>query len=162
MKIKNILSVSDTRQFAEVDGKLKAISGSGERNSCALCGALHEIHAVVEFDNGSSAIVGVACAKKNSPVALKRHALFEKMKPLMDRRAELLNVYHEDCVGSEYVRGRELIYRPHGWSLEKDMEFKIQACSFEEYCATKWNHGREIADCKKKIEKIQQKINELS
>lgn len=85
MKITKILKVEDTRKIAEVGDKFVRIPGSGEKNACALCGKSHEIHATVELDSKETAIVGVGCAKKSSPVSFKLFELNEKADALYEQ-----------------------------------------------------------------------------
>lgn len=63
--IVKIISIEDTRQYEEQGDRFVPIPGSGIENLCNRCGKPHEIHAMVELDNGETAIVGTGCMKKS-------------------------------------------------------------------------------------------------
>jgi hypothetical protein len=60
--IVKIISVVDTREYEEQDDRWVPIPCSGEEHECSRCGRLHEVHATVELDDGSTTIVGTGCA----------------------------------------------------------------------------------------------------
>ena len=67
-----ILRVVDTREYEEIaDGKWAAIPGSGNARECDRCGRLHEVHAYVETDDGTTMIVGTGCMGLGPEVARK-------------------------------------------------------------------------------------------
>jgi len=66
-EIVDVVSVVDTRDWVEGDDdKFHPVPGSGTENTCARCGKPHEIHATVKMADGSQAVVGVSCARKES------------------------------------------------------------------------------------------------
>lgn len=66
MQIRRLVRVTDTRSYEEIGDRWLPIPGSGIESECARCGRLHEIHAEVELEDGSSAVVGVSCARGES------------------------------------------------------------------------------------------------
>jgi hypothetical protein len=71
MKIKRIVSVTDTRDYEEIGDRWVPIPGTGQANECARCGRLHEVHATVELADGSAAVVGTGCMKAESAEIVK-------------------------------------------------------------------------------------------
>ena len=63
LRIVELVSIKDTRQWVEDGERWVAIPGSGEIAQCARCGRDHEIHATVRLSGGALAVVGVSCAK---------------------------------------------------------------------------------------------------
>lgn len=66
LKIVEIVSVVDTRQYEEVDERWVPIAGSGTTSTCERCGRGHEVHAHVKLADGSIAIVGTGCMGADS------------------------------------------------------------------------------------------------
>lgn len=89
-RIKRIIDVKDTRQYEEgEDDRWYPIPGSGHANTCHRCGRQHEIHATVELDDGSSAVVGTVCmAKDDMALASKVQGLESAAKSLAKMKAE--------------------------------------------------------------------------
>jgi len=76
MRITRITEIRDTRDFDyEVDAHgeevLKPVPGTGDPHNCDRCGRAHEVHATVELDDGSLAVVGSACANAGDDVSPK-------------------------------------------------------------------------------------------
>jgi hypothetical protein len=74
MRIARIIEIRDTRDFDyEVDAHgeevLKPVPGTGDPHDCDRCGRAHEVHATVELDDGSLAMVGSACANAGDGVS---------------------------------------------------------------------------------------------
>lgn len=63
MKIVRIISVVDTREYEEVGDRWQPVPGSGTENECARCGRMHEVHAEVQLEDGTTAVVGTGCMK---------------------------------------------------------------------------------------------------
>lgn len=100
-KIVALVRVEDTREWVEgPDGRWHALAGSGQQRACDRCQRLHEVHATVELDDGSTAVVGTGCMRgEDSTLVQKlrsadraakkaRRALFEGRK-----RAKLAHDY---------------------------------------------------------------------
>lgn len=65
-KIKEIMSVVDTREYEEVDDRYVPIRGSGELSICDRCGKGHEVHATVLLESGKTSVVGTGCMRAES------------------------------------------------------------------------------------------------
>ncbi len=70
-RIVKLLKIIDTRQTEIVEGRYGVersvpIPGSGTENECYRCGALHEVHAYVELEDGSQVVVGTGCARQEA------------------------------------------------------------------------------------------------
>lgn len=95
-KIRRLLKIVDTREREERDGMYSSYSvpirGTGDIHVCARCGAEHEVHAYVELEDGSQAILGTGCARQAAMDAGdKDMARFvSSMDRRAKRRAELL------------------------------------------------------------------------
>lgn len=63
MKIKRIIEVRDTREWIEEGDRWIALSGTGDARECDRCGRDHEVHATVELEDGTEAVVGTGCMK---------------------------------------------------------------------------------------------------
>lgn len=64
LKIMRIVRVVDTRSYEEAENdRWVPIPGSGDENPCARCGRMHEVHAHVMLEDGTSAVVGTGCAR---------------------------------------------------------------------------------------------------
>ncbi len=86
-RIVRILKVVDTREFEEgPDDKVRPIPGSGRLNVCDRCGREHEVHAWVLLEDGTNAIVGTGCGRKESADLA---AKFTKADALAKRLARL-------------------------------------------------------------------------
>ena len=66
MLIDRLIRVTDTREYQEIGDRWVPIPGSGLESECARCGRSHEIHAEVALEDGSTAVVGVSCARGDS------------------------------------------------------------------------------------------------
>lgn len=67
-----LIKIVDTRDKIEVTGKngrdrLVGIPGTGVTNQCPICGKDHEIHAYVEYPDGTQQVMGTGCAVKVDP-----------------------------------------------------------------------------------------------
>ena len=129
-KIVRILSVEDTRE-----GELRAgengrdkwvpIPGSGTMNVCDRCGKGHEVHATVQLDDGSRAVVGVGCMKKeNAELAAKFKSMesattavkkAEAEKALLERKCE---AYKRARSNAEKLPFPEITIKPNKWRGE--------------------------------------------
>lgn len=88
-KIKRIVGVVDTRQYEEIGDTWKPIAGSGTVNQCARCGKDHEVHATVELQDGTHAVVGTSCMKAdNMEMALRFEKLDRAARRLRQLEAE--------------------------------------------------------------------------
>lgn len=89
-RIVRLLKIVDTRQREERDGMYSSfsvpIAGTGVENVCQRCGAGHEVHAYVELSDGSQAVVGTGCAKRDAMDA--GDAALAKLIAAADRRAK--------------------------------------------------------------------------
>lgn len=70
-RIVKLVKIVDTRQTEIVEGRYGVersvpIPGSGTENECYRCGALHEVHAYVELEDGSQVVVGTGCARREA------------------------------------------------------------------------------------------------
>lgn len=149
MKIKKILSIRDTRSMAEVDSRMVAIAGSGEKSQCALCGHLHEIHATVLLDTGSSVVVGIGCAKKSAPVAFKTYDLALKIVEQLDKKAALLEENEDLCARGNWER----------WNGSPGQFSKlIKYTNFEKFALRVAPNKAKIATCVKKIEALSEQL----
>lgn len=88
-KIVKILDVVDTRSYEEVGERWVPIKDSGEKNECARCGRLHEVHAHVQLEDGSKAIVGTGCMTKDEvdPVVVKKMVQKAKVTRVLTTKA---------------------------------------------------------------------------
>lgn len=93
MKIKKILKVVDTREYELIGDKCVVVAGSGTENECARCRRTHFVHAYVELDDGSTAVVGTGCMKEES-TEVQTHAkkLASQAKRLATLKAKLANL----------------------------------------------------------------------
>lgn len=67
LRIRRVLEVVDTREWVQgPDDRWVAIPGSGDARECSRCGRVHEVHAHVELDDGSQAVVGTGCAARDA------------------------------------------------------------------------------------------------
>lgn len=74
-KIIKILGITDTRTYEERDDRWVPIPGSGIMHECARCGRIHEVHATVRLEDGSTAVIGTNCARGDDmAVTLRRGA----------------------------------------------------------------------------------------
>ena len=99
MRIVRIIEIRDTRDFDyEVDAHgeevLRPVPGTGEPHSCDRCGRAHEVHATVELDDGSAAVVGSTCANAGdgvTPEALRSGAALATRVAKLRREVEALD-----------------------------------------------------------------------
>jgi len=88
-----ILRVVDTREYEEIaDGKWAAIPGSGNARECDRCGRLHEVHAYVETDDGTTMIVGTGCMGLGPDVARKLASKAGTIARLMAEREHVADL----------------------------------------------------------------------
>lgn len=76
MRIIKLIGVLDTRRFEETtdsrgEDTMKPVPGTGEPHDCDRCGRGHEIHAIVELEDGSRSVVGTACMRAGDDVSSK-------------------------------------------------------------------------------------------
>lgn len=71
-RIVKVLSVIDTREYEDIDDKWVPIAGSGKANVCERCGKLHEVHATVELEDGTEALMGTSCARAEFSEAARK------------------------------------------------------------------------------------------
>lgn len=133
-RIVKVLSVIDTREYEEMDDKWVPIAGSGMANVCERCGKLHEVHATVELEDGTEALMGTSCARAEFSEAARKqmgrkenaakriNALTAEMTALKAARAEWDRVYAEvsglpmpdiefgTLTESEEYKGRNPVY----------------------------------------------------
>ncbi len=64
-RIIRVLDVVDTREYEEQGDRFVPVVGSGSPRDCDRCGRLHEVHAHVELDDGSEAVVGTGCMRQD-------------------------------------------------------------------------------------------------
>lgn len=64
-RIVRVLEVVDTREYEEDGDRFVPVVGSGSPRDCDRCGRLHEVHAHVELDDGSEAVVGTGCMRQD-------------------------------------------------------------------------------------------------
>lgn len=65
-RIVKVLEVVDTREFVEDGDRWIPVPGSGTEHACDRCGRTHEVHALVELADKSTAVVGSGCMKAES------------------------------------------------------------------------------------------------
>lgn len=102
-KIVAVVRVDDTREWIEGgDGRWHAIPGSGQERACDRCQRLHEVHATVELDDGTTIVVGTGCMRGEDATLVRalRSADRAAKKARREvfqgrRRAELANAYTE-------------------------------------------------------------------
>ena len=74
-----ILDVVDTRTYEEgPDDRWHPVPGSGTVNQCDRCGKNHEVHVLVEDQDGREHVVGTNCAHATGPLA-KRILLSKRL-----------------------------------------------------------------------------------
>jgi hypothetical protein len=74
-RIVAVLKVEDTREYEQGENdRWYPIPGSGRENECARCGRLHEVHAEVRLEDGTTTIVGTGCMGAESLEASVRRA----------------------------------------------------------------------------------------
>jgi hypothetical protein len=116
-----ILRVVDTREYEEIaDGKWAAIPGSGNARECDRCGRLHEVHAYVETDDGTTMIVGTGCMGLGPEVARKLASKAGTIARLMAERehvADLLTAREAARREAEKLTPPEPEYHTKPWGL---------------------------------------------
>lgn len=90
-RIVRVLRVKDTREYEEgPDGKFHPVPGSGEARDCDRCGREHRVHAEVELEDHSIAIVGTGCMTQSEMDVSKRVKAAERVaKRIRQTEAEL-------------------------------------------------------------------------
>lgn len=90
-RIVRILEVKDTREYEEgPDGKFHPIPGSGISRECDRCGRPHEVHATVELEDRTTAVVGTGCMNQAEAAVKKRVKSAERLaKRIRQTEAEL-------------------------------------------------------------------------
>lgn len=68
MKITKLLGVEDTRELIEDGDRWIRVSGTGVSRNCDRCNRAHEVHAHVELEDGTAAIVGTGCMRADDLV----------------------------------------------------------------------------------------------
>jgi hypothetical protein len=66
LKITRVLRVVDSRECEECGDRWVPVPGTGVQRKCDRCGRLHEVHAYVQLEDGSVAIVGTGCMRGES------------------------------------------------------------------------------------------------
>lgn len=89
-RIVRLIKIVDTREREERDGMYSSfsvpIAGTGVEHVCQRCGAGHEVHAYVDLSDGSTAVVGTGCAKRDAMDA--GDAALARLISAADRRAK--------------------------------------------------------------------------
>ena len=84
-----ILDVVDTRTYEEgPDDRWHPVPGSGTVNQCDRCGKDHEVHVVVEDQDGKEQVVGTSCAHATGPLAKRMASAVsaaQKLKALKEQ-----------------------------------------------------------------------------
>lgn len=62
-RIVRVLNVIDTRDFVEERDGFKPVPGTGSTHQCDRCGRSHEVHVIVELDDGTDANIGSTCRR---------------------------------------------------------------------------------------------------
>jgi hypothetical protein len=106
MKITRIIRIEDTRQYEEgPDDRWYPIPGSGVENQCARCGRMHEVHALVELEDNTSAVVGTGCARGDDLIKCAQFAsAANAAKRLRGLRAKLAKAEANAAIYSEALR----------------------------------------------------------
>jgi len=121
MKIKRIIKVEDTREWIEEGDRWIALSGTGTVRQCDRCQRDHEVHATVELEDGSEAVVGTGCMKGDTfEKELKSGASKAKTTRRLEcelaaaqaRKAEVVKILAE--VDALDVPREEISFEPHG------------------------------------------------
>lgn len=91
MRVAKIHAVRDTREWVEGPGdRWVPVAGSGSVRDCDRCGRSHEVHAEVEYEDGTTAVVGTGCMGEGKDPALKIGRSLGSMSGTLARtRAEL-------------------------------------------------------------------------
>lgn len=71
MRVSKIHAIRDTREYVEIGDRWVPVPGSGDARECDRCGRTHEIHAEVEYEDGTTAVVGTGCMGQGKDPALK-------------------------------------------------------------------------------------------
>ena len=103
LKIVRIVRVVDTRTYEEVaDDRWEPIPGSGDQNECARCGRMHEVHAHVALEDGTSAVVGTGCARGDDLVKAGAFAsAASASKRVAKLRAQIANAEKQEAIYAE-------------------------------------------------------------
>lgn len=113
-QIVRVLDVVDTRQYEEIEeGVFKPIPGSGSPHLCSRCGRTHEVHALVELDDGETELVGTGCASKASmDVAAQVKTEMARQKNLDKWTRVLASLERKDAAWEAVVRAVDALPFP--------------------------------------------------
>jgi hypothetical protein len=107
-KIVEIIEVTDTREFEEVDDRWVPVAGSGEERECDRCGRIHVVHAHVKLSDGTHAIVGTGCMLADEAVVASRiRSAARRATTLRKLRAELVTL---EAKQAAFDTAREEVY----------------------------------------------------
>lgn len=114
MRITKIITVTDTREYEEQGDRFVPIPGSGQINVCARCGKDHEVHALVELEDESTAIVGTGCMRaETDEIKSRARRLTSAAKRLARLRAELAGLEQAQVRNGEIeAMVAELVHPP--------------------------------------------------
>jgi len=93
MKITKLLGVEDTRELIEDGDRWIRVSGTGVVRHCDRCNRAHEVHAHVELEDGTAAIVGTGCMRADDLIqasAVRSALRTSERKLTLARRIEKL------------------------------------------------------------------------
>lgn len=86
-----ILDIVDTRTYEEgPDDRWHPVPGSGTVNQCDRCGKEHEVHVVVEDQDGKEHVVGTSCAHATGPLAKRMASAVSTTHRLKSLRSQLV------------------------------------------------------------------------
>ena len=71
-RIKRVVEVKDTREWDDNVEPPKPIPGSGDARQCDRCGRMHEVHVIVELEDGGEAVIGQGCARKDEMEVVRK------------------------------------------------------------------------------------------
>lgn len=91
-RIARVLSVVDTREYEEIGDRWVPVPGSGVETPCARCGRIHEVHWIVELEDGSQADIGRTCAKAGTMDVRVVLGAESKAKRLARLRSEVVRL----------------------------------------------------------------------
>ena len=121
MKIKRIIEIVDTREYIEEGDRWIALSGTGTIRQCDRCQRDHEVHATVELEDGSQAVVGTGCMKgsefeRELKTGASRAKTTRRLECELAAARERLAVVEElkrEVIGLEAPR-EEITFEPFG------------------------------------------------
>ncbi len=109
-----ILDIVDTRTYEEgPDDRWHPIPGSGTVNQCDRCGKDHEVHVVVEDQDGKEHVVGTSCAHATGPLAKRMASAISATQKLKSLRRQL--AIAEEYEARRAAAAQELEPQFPGW-----------------------------------------------